>query len=109
MVVFVVLQLGFTVYVIILLVACVITVEFLTIELLVHMCPFPKGEMFHGKRWRSDSLYQAPMMQTAHFQVYAGDFVLVQTHQECSLGQNFTSLHEGTHYCIYTRHYTKYM
>ena len=38
-----VLQLGFTVYVIIiLLVACVFTVEFLTIELLVHLCPFPK-------------------------------------------------------------------
>ena len=31
-----VLQLGFTVYVI------VFKVEFITIELLVHMCPFPK-------------------------------------------------------------------
>ena len=37
-----VLQLGFTVYVIILLVACVFTVEFLIIKLLVHLCPFPK-------------------------------------------------------------------
>ena len=25
------------------------------------------------------------MTQTAHFQVYAGDFVLLETHRECSL------------------------
>ena len=31
--------------------------------------------MFHGHRWRGDPLYQAPMVETSHAQVFVGDFV----------------------------------
>ena len=32
-------------------------------------------EVFHGHRWGRDPLYQAPMVETSHTQVFLGDFV----------------------------------
>ena len=34
-------------------------------------------EIYHGKRWREDPLYQAPMVHTGLMDIYVGDFVLV--------------------------------
>ena len=45
------------------------------------------------------------MTQTAHFQVYAGDFVLLQTHQECSLELfcgNILRLYMKVYVTVYT-------
>ena len=34
-------------------------------------------EIFYGRRWRDNLLYQAPMAETNLTHVYVGDFVLV--------------------------------
>ena len=36
-----------------------------------------KREIFHGRRWRDGTLYQAPMVDIGGTQVFVGDFITV--------------------------------
>ena len=48
------------------------------------MCLF--REMWHGRRWRDDPLYQAPMVEIEMCQVFVADFISVVHPQNPNLG-----------------------